>query len=218
MAKNFVSNKDETIALFQNPFLEKFTRVHYSVPLIVYLPVISWLLYRSSRSEDLSTGTIVGLCLAGILTWTLTEYLLHRFVFHYMPKSDWGKRLHFLMHGIHHDYPNDSWRLVMPPSVSIPLAILFYGLFRVAFGPVLVFPFFPGFLLGYLAYDMIHYATHHAPFKGGIGIALKHHHMKHHYQTETLGYGVSSPLWDYVFGTMFPGKDDAPVTDAPTAP
>lgn len=209
MPRNFVSNKDETVSLFQNPVLEKLTRVHFSVPLIVYLPVISWLLYRSSRNPDLTGGSIVGLCIAGILTWTLTEYLLHRFVFHYEPKSGWGKRLHFLMHGVHHDYPNDSWRLVMPPSVSIPLAILFYLLFAMILGERFVFPFFAGFLLGYLAYDMIHYATHHAPIKRGLGLFLKHHHMKHHYQTDNLGYGVSSPIWDYVFGTMFQEKADS---------
>jgi sterol desaturase/sphingolipid hydroxylase (fatty acid hydroxylase superfamily) len=213
MPRNFVSNKDETVALFQSPFLEKFTRVHYSVPLIVYLPVISWLLYRASRSDELSTAMVLFLLLAGFLTWTFTEYILHRFVFHYMPKSPWGKRLHFLMHGVHHDYPNDSWRLVMPPSVSIPLALLFYGLFLLIFGPVYVLSFFAGFLLGYLAYDMIHYATHHAPMKGGVGLLLKHHHMKHHYQTDTLGYGVSSPLWDYVFGTMFTEKGNASSTE-----
>ena len=217
MARNFVSNKDETVALFQNPFLERFTRVHWSVPLIVYLPVVSWLLYRSSRNPDLSSGTIIGLCLAGVFTWTLTEYLLHRFVFHYMPTSIWGKRLHFLMHGVHHDYPNDSWRLVMPPSVSLPLAVIFYILFRLTLGPAFVFSFFAGFLLGYLAYDMIHYATHHAPLKGGLGLLLKHHHMKHHYQTDTLGYGVSSPLWDYVFGTMFPRKEEGSLTDGSAA-
>jgi len=215
MPKNFVSNKDETVALFESPFLEKFTRVHYSVPLIVYLPVISWLLYRGSRSEELTSGGMLVLCVAGVLTWTLTEYVLHRFVFHYMPTSTWGKRLHFLMHGVHHDYPNDSWRLVMPPSVSIPLAVLFYFLFLLVFGPVMVLPFFAGFLLGYLAYDMIHYATHHAPIKGGIGLFLKHHHMKHHYQADTLGYGVSSPLWDYVFGTTFPEKESTPDAGTP---
>ena len=216
MPRNFVSNKDETIELFQNPFLEKFTRVHWSVPLIIFVPLIAWLLSLSVRHGELSTGSITGLFVAGVLVWTLTEYLLHRFVFHYMPKSTWGRRLHFLMHGVHHDYPNDSWRLVMPPSVSIPLAILFYGLFLLILGPVSVFSFFAGFLLGYLAYDMIHYATHHAPLNGGLGLLLKHHHMKHHYQTDTLGYGVSSPLWDYVFGTMFPKKQDASATEVPT--
>jgi 4-hydroxysphinganine ceramide fatty acyl 2-hydroxylase len=207
MPKNFVSNKDETIPLFQNAFLEKFTRVHWSVPLIVYIPVITWLLYRALSHAALTAGTVLGLFIAGAFFWTLAEYLLHRFVFHYMPSTEWGKRLHFLMHGIHHDYPNDSWRLVMPPSVSIPLAFLFYGLFWLMLGPVATLPFFAGFLVGYLCYDMIHYATHHAPMKGGIGLFLKHHHMKHHYQTENLGYGVSSPLWDYVFRTTFPEKD-----------
>ena len=209
MPKNFVSNEDETVPLFQNAFLEKFTRVHWSVPLLVYVPVITLLLYRSVSGRLLTGGTITGLFVAGVFFWTLAEYLLHRFVFHYMPTSEWGKRLHFLMHGVHHDYPNDSWRLVMPPSVSIPLALLFYGAFLLLIGRVATPPFFAGFILGYLCYDMIHYATHHAPMKRGIGLFLKHHHMKHHYQTDDRGYGVSSPLWDYVFGTTFPEKKSA---------
>jgi sterol desaturase/sphingolipid hydroxylase (fatty acid hydroxylase superfamily) len=207
MAKNFVSNKDETIALFQNPFLEKFTRVHWSVPLIVFLPVVAWFLYKAANADGLTPGAIIGLFIAGTFFWTLTEYLLHRFVFHYMPSSGWGQRLHFLMHGIHHDYPNDSWRLVMPPAVSLPLAAIFYGFFVLVIGTPAVFAFFAGFIVGYLCYDMIHYATHHAPMKGPVGLFLKHHHMKHHYQTDTRGYGVSSPLWDYVFRTTFPEKE-----------
>jgi sterol desaturase/sphingolipid hydroxylase (fatty acid hydroxylase superfamily) len=203
MAKLYVSNKDESARLFDSDFLEIFTHVHFSVPLFVYLPVVTYMLWLGIEAA-LPGLTIVGLFLFGLLIWTLTEYLLHRFVFHYEPTGKLGQRLHFLLHGVHHDYPNDSLRLVMPPVVSIPLAILFYGLFRLFLGEVFVTPFFAGFIVGYLFYDMLHYATHHAPMKTRFGLWLKHHHMRHHYQSNRLGYGVSSPLWDYVFGTTYP--------------
>lgn len=209
MAKNYVSNKDESARLFKSDFLEKFTHVHFTVPLIVYLPVITYFMYRAVKVYQVDPVAIVGLFLFGVFVWTMTEYLLHRFAFHYEPSSSWGKRIHFLMHGIHHDYPNDSMRLVMPPVISIPLALLFYALFVVLLREASVPAFFAGFLFGYVCYDTIHYGTHHFPMKGTVGLWLKHHHMKHHYQTDTLGYGVSSPLWDYVFGTMFPKKEPA---------
>lgn len=213
MPKNFVSNRDESARLFKSSFLEIFTHVHWSVPLIVYVPVVTYFLYRGIADPAVGGGKIVGLFAFGLLVWTLTEYLLHRFVFHYEPKTDFGKRIHFLAHGVHHDYPNDSLRLVMPPVISMPLAALFYGLFYVLLGAAFLPPFFAGFLVGYLFYDMIHYATHHAPMTTTpVGLWVKKHHMRHHYQTDDLYYGVSTPLWDYVFGTMWARKPSSSIS------
>ncbi|MDH4070585.1 MAG: sterol desaturase family protein [Ignavibacteria bacterium] len=208
--KNYVSNKDESARLFQSSFLELFTHVHWSVPLIVFVPVVSYFLYTAAATPGLAVTAITGMFVAGLAVWTLTEYILHRYVFHYEPKSTIGKRLHFLLHGVHHDYPNDSLRLVMPPVVSGPLAALFYFFFLFLVGETHLPPFFAGFLVGYLFYDMIHYATHHAPMKGTVGLLLKHHHMKHHYQTDDYNFGVSSPLWDFVFRT-YQQKKESPV-------
>jgi len=207
--KHYVSNKDESARLFRSGFLELFSHVHWTVPLIVFLPVISYFMYTAGTNPLLSNGSIAGLFVAGLATWTLTEYLLHRYVFHYEPKSSWGKRLHFLMHGVHHDYPNDSMRLVMPPVISVPLATMFYFFFMLLLGENFVPSFFAGFIFGYLCYDMIHYATHHYPMKGRIGLFLKHHHMRHHYQTDDLNYGVSSPVWDLVFNTTIEKEEPA---------
>lgn len=209
MAKNYVSNKDESARLFKSNFLEMFSHVHPTIPLAVYLPVIGYFLYQAVLEPMMTPPIIVGLFIAGIFVWTLTEYLLHRFVFHYQPHSEWGKKLHFLMHGVHHDYPNDSLRLVMPPVISLPLAILFYALFVTLLGEASTWSFFAGFIVGYLFYDMLHYATHHFAMKGNIGLWLKHHHMRHHYQTDDYNYGVSSPLWDFVFGTFNEKKQTA---------
>ena len=203
MAKNFVSNKDETVRMFENNFLEAFSRVHFTVPIIIYLPVIVYLLYLSFAVHYLSALTVAGLFISGIAFWSLTEYLLHRFIFHFPAKSKLGKKIHFIFHGVHHDYPSDSKRLVMPPSVSIPLAIVFYFIFLVIFGQDLMLPFFAGFILGYLFYDITHYAIHHFNMHNKFWLAIKNHHMLHHYQDEFKGYGVSTPFWDVIFRTNF---------------
>lgn len=206
MTKRFISNKDETVRMFENDFLEALSKVHFTVPLYIYLPVVGYFLYRSIALFSLSFGTIILLVLLGIAVWTLAEYTLHRFVFHYTPKSKWGERIHFIFHGVHHDYPSDSKRLVMPPSVSLPLAVLFYFLFDLILGNVLVSPFFVGFIAGYLFYDMTHYAVHHYNMHNKFWLAIKKHHMKHHYMDESKGFGVSSPVWDDIVGTNFPKK------------
>ena len=203
MPKNFVSNKDETVRMFKSDFFESLSRVHFTVPLYIFLPIIFYFFYRSIWIFELKFLSIVSLIIIGLFVWTLTEYTLHRFIFHFQPKSQFGQRLHFIFHGVHHDYPSDSKRLVMPPSVSLPLATLFYFLFAVILGVSFVAPFFVGFLIGYLFYDLSHYAIHHFNMHGKIWLAIKNHHMKHHYQDPAKGFGVSTPLWDIIVGTNF---------------
>jgi sterol desaturase/sphingolipid hydroxylase (fatty acid hydroxylase superfamily) len=144
---------------------------------------------------------------AGVFVWTFIEYVLHKYIFHFPAKSEFGKKIHFMFHGVHHDYPSDSRRLVMPPSVSIPLAVLFYFIFKAVIGEAYVLPFFSGFILGYLFYDLTHYAIHHFNMHSKFWLEIKNHHMLHHYQDEHKGYGVSSPLWDIIFGSMFDKKN-----------
>lgn len=210
MPKKYISNKDESVRMFESDFLESLSKVHWTIPLFIYLPVISLLIYKS-LSERLKFSQIFILFFLGIIIWTFTEYTLHRFIFHYQPKSDLGQRLHFILHGVHHDYPKDSRRLVMPPSVSIPLALFFYYLFIMVLGHTFILPFFAGFLTGYLFYDTTHYAVHHFNMHNKIWLAIKNHHMKHHYQNPESGYGVSQPVWDYVFGTTFQEKGEPDV-------
>jgi sterol desaturase/sphingolipid hydroxylase (fatty acid hydroxylase superfamily) len=208
MAKNFVSNKDETVRMFKSDFMESLSRVHPSVPLIIFVPVILYMLYLSIFDYKISFLSIVGLIVFGLFIWTITEYLLHRFIFHLELKGKIGARIHFIFHGVHHDYPSDSRRLVMPPSVSIPLAALFFFLFKFLIGDVFVFPFFAGFLVGYLFYDITHYAIHHFNMHSKFWLAIKNHHIKHHYQDPAKGYGVSSPIWDYIFKTHYSTKEE----------
>jgi sterol desaturase/sphingolipid hydroxylase (fatty acid hydroxylase superfamily) len=206
MAKHYVSNKDESVRMFDADWMDVFSRIDYKVPLFIYIPLIIYFLYLSVMSVNFLY--ILPLIILGIVVWTFAEYNLHRFVFHWMPPGELGRKIHFTFHGVHHDYPRDSKRLVMVPAISLPLAVLFYFMFKVlliwAFGDAyLVYPFFVGFVIGYLFYDMTHYALHHVNFKSKFWIDLKQHHMIHHYSDPENGFGVSTKFWDHVYRTMF---------------
>ncbi len=201
MKRNFVSNAVVSQRMFKNNILEKLSKVHFSVPIILYVPLI---LYFGLKGWQGSSALEISISLiSGLLFWTLTEYVLHRFVFHFELKSKLGKRIHFIFHGVHHDYPNDARRLVMPPSVSIPLATGFYFLFSVFLPNNILEVFFAAFMFGYLFYDITHYALHHASLNSSFWKRLKHHHMQHHYSNPDKGYGVSSSLWDTIFRSNF---------------
>ena len=187
--------------LFKSRFLDFFSRIHPVVPALIYIPVITVLIVLGARDGQ-GAGTLVLLTLAGLFIWTLSEYWLHRKVFHWDPDHPIGHRLHFIIHGVHHDHPNDRMRLVMPPGASIPLAALFFGLFWLVFGLPTAYPLFAGFLVGYLAYDYTHYYLHHFVPKSDLVKRLREQHMRHHFQDHRYGYGVSTPLWDAVFRTL----------------
>lgn len=206
MAKKFVSNSRESTRMFKSDFLEPLSKVHFFVPILIFVPVVLYFSVQSFLKYNNSLGSFILYFLCGLLIWTLTEYILHRFVFHFEPKGKFGQRLHFIFHGVHHDYPNDAMRLVMPPSVSIPLAGLFYFLFSLLIDDNGLYPFFSGFILGYLLYDIGHYAIHHFNFKNKWFKAVKKHHMIHHYDDPENGFGVSSALWDYIFNSKFKKK------------
>lgn len=203
-----INHSDVPIRLFKSDFLEFFTHITPVAVLVIWVPVVIYFLYRGviDLPAALSGWLLAAGFVIGLLLWTFSEYILHRFVFHYHPKNPVEEKIFFLFHGVHHAQPQCKTRLVMPPVVSVPLALLFYGLFylvlTVALGvPYLVPTTFAGFIVGYLAYDLIHYATHHFPMRTGIWKALKRYHMRHHYKSPDKLFGVSSPLWDYVFRT-----------------
>ncbi|MDP9385590.1 MAG: sterol desaturase family protein [Actinomycetota bacterium] len=185
--------------MFDSPMLDRFTRVHPAVPVVLFVPVI--LLLAATGFERSGAFAMTGWIAGGYLFWTLTEYWLHRTVFHFEPQHPLGARLHWMIHGVHHDHPNDPLRLVMPPSASIPLALLFCGLFWLVLGPAVAPAFGAGFLAGYLAYDMLHYHVHHHRPRTVVGRRLRELHMRHHFQDHERGFGVSAPYWDHVFGT-----------------
>jgi dihydroceramide fatty acyl 2-hydroxylase len=186
--------------MFKSGLLDKFTRVHHYVPVAIFLPAILVLFaYGVARVGLLAA---LGYVICGYLLWTLAEYWIHRVIFHFEPEEGIGARLHWMVHGVHHDHPNDPLRLVMPPAASVPLALVFYAAFYVVLGADRAFAFGAGFLGGYLAYDMIHYHLHHHTPRTRAGKWLRELHMRHHFQDDERGFGISAPYWDRVFGTM----------------
>jgi 4-hydroxysphinganine ceramide fatty acyl 2-hydroxylase len=145
----------------------------------------------------------VGLLLGGTLLFTFMEYVFHRFVYHsgedYMAEENWQ----YKVHGVHHDYPTDKDLLAMPIPLAILLSAIFFGIFWVIMGPSAFF-FWPGFFIGYAGYLYVHYIVHtRKPPQNSFKILWSHHHL-HHHVYDDKAYGVSSPLWDVIFGTMPP--------------
>jgi len=191
-----------SVRLFQNDLLEAMTHVHPIVPLLFWGPVAAFLLWRSVAVHELPLTGLAGIAALALFIWTLTEYCLHRFVFHYPARSRIGKYVVFLFHGVHHETPRDKTRLVMPPAGGILVFLLLYPIFKLLVPAPWIEPFIAFFLIGYLCYDYIHYATHHFPMRSPILHFLKVYHLQHHYGAKGVRYGVSSPLWDRVFGTF----------------
>jgi dihydroceramide fatty acyl 2-hydroxylase len=185
--------------MFDNELLDRFSRVHHFVPLVIFLPAIGVLLYLGF--DRLGAGEVLLLGVGGYLFWSLSEYWIHRVIFHWEPEDGLGARLHWIIHGVHHDHPNDPLRLVMPPAVSVPLAAVFVLAFVAVIGEPEAFPFGGGFLAGYLLYDMIHYALHHYRPRSRFGRWLRELHMRHHFQDDTRGFGIAAPYWDWIFRT-----------------
>src|SRR5919206_3221103 len=187
--------------MFESDLLDKLSRVHPAVPVIIFVPEIAVLLVLAVRGGGTTGLGLVGLFVGGYFFWTLMEYWIHRVIFHFEPEEGFGARLHWIIHGVHHDHPNDPLRLVMPPSVSVPLSSLFLVGFWAVLGTPLWYSFGAGFIAGYLIYDMTHYHLHHHKPKSRLGKRLREQHMRHHFQDDTRGFGVSAPWWDVVFGT-----------------
>ncbi len=189
----------QRIRLFNNERLEKLTLISprvFALNWAILLPLIAWVGWGR-------TGFWAGLGLfaAGLLIWTLFEYAMHRYLFHL--KVEWPavKWFVFLIHGNHHDNPNDPMRDMMPLSVSLPVAALVWGACLMLLGGPGTWLFL-GFILGYVVYDTVHYASHQWPMRGKLASALKRHHMRHHYVDEHGNYAISAIFWDRLFGSM----------------
>jgi sterol desaturase/sphingolipid hydroxylase (fatty acid hydroxylase superfamily) len=187
--------------LFENPLLDRLSRVHWSLPLFIYLPVVA-LLIVSSLSSMPGVSVLMAVAL-GYVIWTLTEYFGHRYLFHWEFPGQFGARIHFLIHGVHHIHPNDPLRLVMPALLSGPIMLLAFIITRSLFGASLALPVLAGFLSGYLIYDMVHYYVHHAEPRTALGRFYRRFHLMHHFNDPTRGFGVSAPWWDFIFKTQF---------------
>jgi len=193
--------RGERLRLFERDWLERLSHVHPVTPLALWLPLAAWLQWRAVAVHHLEARVVVALAVAGLVVWSFTEYAMHRFVFHLAPASPRRRRLQFIVHGVHHEDPGDATRLVMPPAPAAIAVAVFYALFRAVLGGEWVDPFFAWFLLGYLAYDYTHFAIHAWRPRTSLGRYLRRRHMLHHFATPDARWGVTSPLWDWVFGT-----------------
>lgn len=193
--------------MFETRFIDLFSRTHWSAVPILYVPAISWLLWLAVTRTGNSVVLAAGFALLGAFAWTLAEYWLHRTLFHWQPAGRLGERFHFIVHGVHHRWPRDQYRLVMPPAASLLLFWLFLGLWLLVI-PRIAYAFHAGFVAGYVFYDLSHYYIHHGHPRMEWLKKLRKHHMVHHSPNleNEQKFGVSSTFWDHVFGTYTEGK------------
>jgi sterol desaturase/sphingolipid hydroxylase (fatty acid hydroxylase superfamily) len=190
-----------TKQLFKSPVLEKLSRTHISVPLAVFFSYSAILLYWSVANTALPAWLTIALFFTGMVFFTWVEYLMHRYVFHMEVYNQSREKLQYVIHGVHHEYPKDKTRLAMPPLLSITISTILLLILRVVMGDY-VFAFLPGFLCGYALYLSAHYVIHaYQPPRNFLKYLWVNHGI-HHYKNGEMVFGVSSPLWDYIYGTM----------------
>lgn len=201
-----IHNKGQA-RLFKNPFLEMLTKTHPLVIWGMYIPILSYIIYLGATKYGFGTTRIILTFLGGAFFWTLFEYVAHRFLFHLVSEKPSMQKFAYILHGNHHHYPRDKQRLFMPPVPSLILSSIIFGTTYLIIGTT-AFMFFPGFMIGYLMYGTMHYAIHawNPPFKW-MKPLWRNHHL-HHYKNEHNGFGVSTTIWDHVFGTMFDLKNE----------
>ncbi|MEM7550270.1 MAG: sterol desaturase family protein [Bacteroidota bacterium] len=196
-----------TKQLFNNPIIERLSRTHFMVPISILTGFSVFLLYWALRYDLLSVSTSIIMFLTGFLSFTLVEYLVHRYVFHMDTDTEFKTKIQYNFHGVHHDYPKDKDRLAMPPIVSSAISVTLFFIFKLFMGD-LAFAFIPGFLMGYNGYLGVHYIVHAYQPPKNFFKSLWINHGIHHYKNQEAAFGVSSPLWDYIFQTM-PKKTSA---------
>lgn len=194
-------NNKGTKQLFENKILERLSRTHIAVPITLFVLYSAGLLIWSVFNTELPAATTVALFFAGLLIFTLIEYMVHRFVFHMRTHTKLRKSIQYNFHGVHHEYPKDKDRLAMPPIASITISTILLFLLRLVIGDY-TFAFLPGFLIGYASYLFVHYIVHAYPPPRNVFKILWVHHGIHHYKRQDAAFGVSSPLWDVIFRTM----------------
>lgn len=196
-----IHNKGQA-QIFSNRYVEMLTKTHPLVIWGIYFPLNVFLLFYSYATCHFSPAYILLIFLGGMLFWTLFEYMMHRFAFHFISENPRARRLVYILHGNHHQHPRDKERLFMPPVPSLIMSSIIFSLMYLL-ADTRVFVFFPGFVTGYLIYGTMHFAIHarNPPYKW-MKPLWRNHHL-HHYKNDNRGFGVSTTLWDRVFGTMY---------------
>ena len=192
---------DKAAKMFENPVLDKLTSSHTSIPISMLVLFAIGFFYWGTQHTLLTNSQYGVLFLTGILSWTLFEYLMHKYLYHMLPKNKIKGWIQYNMHGLHHEFPKDKSRLAMPPLAIIVIAFMFLFLFQLMISDF-TYGFTPGFLIGYAGYLCVHYIVHAFPPPKNSFKVLWLNHAIHHYKDPNVAFGVSSPLWDHVFGTM----------------
>jgi 4-hydroxysphinganine ceramide fatty acyl 2-hydroxylase len=190
--------------VFKNPFLEMFTKTSPTIAFFTDVPLIIFFLVMGRIYFPIAIEKVAIVYVIALFSWSFSEYIMHRYIFHFINDWKWSERFHYIVHGVHHEYPRDEERLFMPPLPSYIYAVVFFGIFWLLLGKY-AFYFMPGFVNGYSIYSFTHWAIHKFQPPKGLKFLWKHHNM-HHYRTNEKAFGVSSTLWDHVFGTMPPEK------------
>ena len=160
----------------------------YSVAAAALTGYLLWFGHPARLSE------IVALVMLGLAGWTLMEYVLHRFVLHGLnPFHQW--------HAEHHKRPT---ALIFTPTIASATLIATF-----VFLPALLEWNLPlacaltlGVVVGYLVYTLTHHATHHWPaHTPWLKRRKRWHALHHHHVDDPICFGVTTSLWDHVFGT-----------------
>lgn len=188
----------QQIRLFQNDWVEKLTVITPTSFLLTWATILTFIGWRAWGTAAAPTAVLLGIL--GFLGWGFFEYATHRYVFHWQPRSETLKRFVFIMHGNHHADPNDPLRNLMPPIAGIPINCAVWLILLALFGSTANCVFF-GFVVGYVGYDMLHYACHQWPMKSRVGMMFKRHHMRHHHGAQDGNYAISTLFFDRIFHT-----------------
>ncbi|SDL17499.1 Fatty acid hydroxylase superfamily protein [Catalinimonas alkaloidigena] len=180
-------------------FLRDFTKVNAPLVIsVVFVIALALLVYSFLQISVLAT---LGLFLFGWLSFTLAEYLMHRYLYHIPTPTPRHEQVQFVLHGAHHVTPRDKERLALPLPLVLILSAVLVGLSWWLVGAY-AFAWTAGFTLGYGLYLTVHYTVHTYRPPNNLFRYLWIHHSIHHYKDDERAFGVSSPLWDWVFGTM----------------
>jgi sterol desaturase/sphingolipid hydroxylase (fatty acid hydroxylase superfamily) len=187
--------------MFSSPFLERMSRTHISIPITMFLVMAGISFYTGYSQTEISIVTGILISLSGFLFFTFVEYMMHKHFFHMDHDTPTKDKIQYSVHGVHHDYPKDKDRLAMPPLVSAAYAVILYLIFKLTLGEFGYY-FLPGFLIGYAGYLSVHFIVHAYPPPKNFLKILWINHAIHHYKNPDAAFGVSTPLWDYILGTM----------------
>ncbi len=178
------------VSLFRAPVLEWLTRGHPAFVFVILPPIIAYAVDRSALDRETALHVA-----AGVASWVVFEYLLHRFAFHFKATTEGARALAFALHGHHHHCPHDTRRIAAPPIALLSTLAAFSGVASLLLAP---FAFLVGALGATLFYEAVHYLIH---FDEGPRLSrIRAHHLAHH-RDPASRFGVSSPLVDFALRT-----------------